>query len=1210
MAVFSVGTGGDYATLQTCMASGAVADGDTVQILSGYNVTEQVGPGVTWPDNVVVQGDVSTPSNAQLTWDNPTAASDSYVILINNGASGVKFSGLKIRYTGSATTDSTCYRGGWSGHSDIVFEDCELISHGIKAMRIVGADLVVRRCRVDNTPNTASTTTVGIWASTATIESCLLIGWTKNALVTDTSTVKNTTIYNGKASALIHSAQKAIWVLGNGTTIANCVIQSVNSVNYNKGILANSSTLTGAIAETIVSGFYTDIQAAGFTQTNVTTTSTLGSSAVLADPSSGDYYPAVGGVAINGGDASYAPSGGDLNGLSFASPPSIGCLEELVADTGGVTNARSKVLNALRYGWGLLYWIKIEGVPTICAEKITGKTVSGYQCDGSLIIDAGSKVGSIVDRETGLGRAFDLTIQLLDTATTRAMFRKPTKFATLGETLAHDDTTAATVTTAETTWGTDYAGGSVFYVGNERVTFASTTGSPITSFDTLTRASTDWKAYTHNENSALSTYVTNAPQWYRGRRIELYATPVDPLGNVNEAALDTVSVQLWAGNIETDPRVNRDGVWNFKCRPLERRLAQPSTVDASGLATFGTSDDTLVDVEGFACMRWFIKTAFTSTVAATEFQFKPFAGLTGPIRFSDARARIKAAFDAAVPAGIASYVRGMQWAHEFETLPSGAVVENWRALIEVMSATTDDIWYIDYAWDGGWLPGPFPQRDYAGAFVVVGEQPTVASPNWSKVGSPLVCSSQSITIGSLDVKVEEGNASALPTTGFVRLEADDRKVVLPYKGLVLQGQIVRLTVDRDKGPELGFGLGGDFLTSGIKGEVDCTFIHSDTGRIQDTMRAHIMSSGRGNNDATHDRLPQGQGMDIEAVDVASFETNLDGMFGVLGSLLLQVDSGTTFSNLYSGLLALSQRAVVSRTNAATGALELAAVRTGVANTANTVATVTDEDVARVGKSQAIRPKPTTVAPNSIELTVKGYDEAHLFASDVPAMRAQGVKRKAYSAHGVSRYGLTVPFYAWSQGLFSAARNAQAIEVDVAPWVEFGTIGDIIRLETSHYSVWSRDTGAPTYAGAARVLGVQFDLKRQIFTLTLLIDGATGGAMSLSPSAPVDAWDSATAPTYLDIPHSYLQLMANYLDGVASFDLLVYVPGSDAADVTVTVSAVADFETYVRLTVSAISGSGAASLSLTTSHRLTLPITADSNAAQLRHMHTDSDTRWI
>ena len=117
-------------------------------------------------------------------------------------------------------------------------------------------------------------------------------------------------------------------------------------------------------------------------------------------------------------------------------------------------------------------------------------------------------------------------------------------------------------------------------------------------------------------------------------------------------------------------------------------------------------------------------------------------------------------------------------------------------------------------------------------------------------------------------------------------------------------------------------------------------------------------------------------------------------------------------------------------------------------------------------------------------------------------------------------------------------------------------------------------------------------------------------MLLAPAAPVDAWDSATAPTYLDIPHSYLQLMANYLDGVASFDLLVYGPGSDADDVTVTISAVADFETYVRLTVSAISGSGAASLSLTTSHRLTLPVTADSNAAQLRHMHTDSDTRWI
>ena len=1213
MSTYTVGaSGADYTSLQSCLASGVVADGDTVQILSGYNVNETVGAGVSWVNNVTVQGDVTDPAAAVITWDNPSATN--YVFTLNlNNVSGWTLKGLTLNYTGSGALYSGAFFGGWSG-SQITVEDCRVNTTGRYAFVYNSHGSLFKRTEFVGTNSTATNCQALGSQFRADIESCLVrdFGHYQVQLGAD-STVVNSTFYNGR-DASDCSTGHAIYLNG-AAEIRNCVIWNNHTKANRRGIVANYPALV-TVSDSIIFGSAAadggigDISALA-TMSDVLLSAAVGTSAVLADAPGGDFYPAAGGLAINAGSATYAPTGGDLNRQPFAASPSIGCLEELVVVTPDTTNPRSKTFDAMRYGWGLLYWLKIEGIPTIVAEKVTGKTVSGYQVDGSLVIDSGSKVGSIVDRKTGLGRAFDLTVQLLDTATTRSMFRKPTKYAALGETLLHDDVTAATVTTSETSWGNDYAGASAFYIGNERVTFTATSGTPITSFDTLSRGSTDWKSYTHNQSSAVSTYVTNAPQWYRGRRAELYATPVDPLGYVNESALDTTSVQLWSGNIESDPRVNRDGLWEFKCRPLERRLAQPSAVDASGVATFALDDDKFVIVKQHATIKFRIITILASTPIDETFQFQPFTAGPTKLRFSEVRARIKTAFDAAIPSAISSSVIALHWVSSKVQQPTGAVSTQWTAELEVRAAAATDQWFVAHCWSSGWSQGPFPQRDYIGTDAADFYQPSLnVSPSTFKLKTTLTGSSETMSVTSLDVTIKDGDPTALPVAGWVRLEADDRIVVLPYKALTIEEQSVQVEVDTDKGPELGFGLGGDFIASGIRGEVDCTFIHSDSGRVQDTMRRHIMSSGRGNNDATFDTLPQGIGMDIDAVDTSSFETNLDGLFGVIGGALLQVDSGASFQKLYSGLLALSQRAVVTRTNADTGKFELAAVRTGVANTADVAGTIGETDVARVGKTQPVRPKPTTEAPNTIELSVRGFDEGHYFSSDIGAVRAMGPSRATYTAHGLNRNGLTVPFYAWSESLFAMARGAQAIEVDVAPWTTFGDIGDVVMLTTTHYSVWSRDTGAPSYSGPARVLGVQFDLKRQIYTLTLLIDGARGGGMSLSPSAPVVAFDSASTPTTVDIPHSYLNLMSKYIEGAASFDLLCYLPGKDAADVSLTVSSVVDFDTYVQLSISAIAGAGAATLSLTTAHRLTLPITASSNDAQLRHMHTDSNAEWL
>ena len=1222
MATYTVGSGGDYSTLHTALASGVLADSDTVQILSGYNETESVGSGVSWPDNLLVLGDTSDPSNAVLEWNNPTASADSYVLLINNGASGVTFRGLTVKYTGTATSYSTCYRGGWSGHSGISFEDCELYSSGSYGARVVGADFSLKRCRLDNSTNTTTDSTIGMWAGSCTVESSLLVGWTKYAIISSNATIANTTIHNSKPASLLNAYGLIVYLTGNGSLITNCVVQTVNSVNYHKGIIASSSGITGTIVNTIVSGFYTDVSAAGFTQTNVTTTAGVGSSDVLIDPAGGNFYPHPTGLAIGAGDATYTPSGGDISGSAFNSPPSIGCYEvqSTTVDDAPVPTAK-KVYEALQHGWGLLYWLRIEGIPTLLVEREYAEVAhvpAGYNWDASLVIDSGSKIGSVVDRKTGLGKAFDLSVQLLDTAKVRAMFKRPTTFAKLNEDLEHTDTTSISVTSDATSWPYDFSGDTAVYIGNERIKYASTTGSPITSFDTLTRGTpgTDDKAKKHEMVSSIATYITDAPQWYRGRVAELYATPVDPFGVVSGDDITTDAVQLWVGNIDTDPIVNNSGLWAFNCRALERKLTKPTATEASGTCTFVLDDDVLVVVDPDASLSFkvFVWHGLQPSLGGVV-SIKPFVGQTSPVRFSRCRDLIKAAFDTAMSSA-GTQVSTLHWQSAHVTADHGGLVKIWTALINVSSNTATDPWGSYVYWEFANPGPPFTQLDWAaghagghGPNLNPIEHTAAVSPNYSKIPTILQCSSDVMGLHSLEIKLKEGNPATLPSSGWLRLGSDDKAVYLPYSSVTTSEDKVIVEIDTDDGPELGNALGGELLQQGLKGEVDVSFIYKDQGRVQDTMLRHLMSSGRGDN-GTHDTMPRGYGMDISQVNVGSFDGDLegqfDGLFSTLGSLNLRVDSGTSFADLYGGLLGLSQRAIVTTLNPSTKKLELTAVRTSVANTSEAAGSITDAEIAVVGGGAPVRPKPTITGPNSIELTVEGAEKGHYHASDLPAMRAHGVRQHTYKCNGLPQNSLTLPFFSWSDSHFASARSVQAIEVDVVPWAQFGSIGSIINFQTSHFAVWSADTGAPTYDGAARVIGAQWHLKKQHWTLTLLIDGAAGRGMTLCPAAQVDSFDSATAPTWIDVDLKFLDVFSAFYVVNQSFWLSMYVPGSDLSTEVVIVTAVAELAGKCRLTIGGHTGG----ITLTADHFLTVPVSAISTDEQKKHMHIDSDARWL
>ena len=750
-------------------------------------------------------------------------------------------------------------------------------------------------------------------------------------------------------------------------------------------------------------------------------------------------------------------------------------------------------------------------------------------------------------------------------------------------------------------------------MGNERIEFTGTTSAgdgTIASFTGLTRGSpvADWRAYTHDFNSMIATYATDRPAFHRGRRVELYATPIDPFGNVQGADLHSGAAMLWAGTIETAPRINRDGVWEFRARPLERRLTEPATVEAAGTATLRVDDDQLMDFNPAA--RLAIRGAQGSGTH-DPIEIAPFAGMTGPIRFSAARAAIKSAIDSHAVVTGSSYITAAHWRAEWTQSNAGEVVKLWRLVFECTNAAAGDVWRFLVYWLNDAPGAPFPPAhlyepiDYHGYSVLYNETTEAPTTGTGDITTAFAASSDALALASVDITLTEGDPSALPAAGWLRLEANDRSVVLPYRSLNITAAGITAILDQAHGLELGYNMGGEFLASGIKGTIDVAFMHSDAGRLQDCMRRAIMSSGRtGSNSAEYDTLPAGAGLDIAAVNVASFDDVLDGLYGALGSLSLQIEAGASFADIYGGLLALGQRAIVTTYNA-DNVPQLHAVRTSVAATAQTAGTITDADLARVGKSQPVRPLPTVRAPNSIELKVEGEKSGHYYASDLPAIRAQGPERLALEAHGLAHNALTLPFLAWTREHFASARTAQAVEIDVVPWATHGAIGDCITLNTTHYAVHSLDTGTAGYNGPARVLGVQFDLKRQLTTLTLLIDGAGGQGMALSPSAPVWAFDSATAPTYIRVPASYYTLMQAYKASFSPFELICYLPGSDAPDVRIAVSDVTTDGTYTELATSITAGS----VTLTTAHRLTLAVTANSNAAQKLHMHTDSDARW-
>tara|TARA_R100000808_G_scaffold8616_1_gene24355 strand:+ start:649 stop:1746 length:1098 start_codon:yes stop_codon:yes gene_type:complete len=345
MATYNVGPSGAYATLQACLAAGVLAPGDTIQLESGYDVDEYAGLGVSWVDNITLQGDVNDPSNAICRWSNGASATYQralYVHSINNWT----IKGITFKYTGPVTTGSGAIYI-HSSASGVTVEDC-VVESTVNGLSTFGHLATIRRVKADGSASGINTGAgiVDGGSDNSTIESCLAYNWGGFGIQADlNTTINNCTVYNDKPDVLNSTNVTGIFAdkgssASTQTQINNCVVYMNCTKAGARGIRINNGYrvfIRNTITYGTPGGDANDLSAGGSapTETNVTKSSGVGASAVLVDAPNDDFYPADPGLALHTGDATYAPAGGDLNQQSFDSPPSMGCLEAVPASGGG-----------------------------------------------------------------------------------------------------------------------------------------------------------------------------------------------------------------------------------------------------------------------------------------------------------------------------------------------------------------------------------------------------------------------------------------------------------------------------------------------------------------------------------------------------------------------------------------------------------------------------------------------------------------------------------------------------------------------------------------------------------------------------------------------------------------------------------------------------------------------------------------------------------
>ena len=870
----------------------------------------------------------------------------------------------------------------------------------------------------------------------------------------------------------------------------------------------------------------------------------------------------------------------------------------------------ASVTGGLPYGWQILYALRVEGMPTIFVERDTGAVDPvGYTADPSLVVDDSAKLGAQVDDRTGVGKSYDMTFHIQRNAVTKAYFRRPALITSLTSTLAYS--AAGTMAVADSS---GWPASGVVYIGRESIGYAFKAGA--TSFDGLTRGSPngDWRAYDWDVNSSIATWVTDAPLFWRGRIVELWAVPVDPYGVVQGADLLDGAAMVWRGHVQTDPTGHRDG-WTLSCRSQERRLTEQVGAKASGTGRWQLVADPEVTVDpDWAIKLWIQFDVPTGVPATTEFDLLPFQALAPGtvIRLSEARTLIEqewATVTALIGPTESTYVKtGAKWSR----------VDGYLAGPKSISAEWE-LWYVGSCSvsTGSVIPvsnltSSWQQVHGFYSTGIATQQPAYQTPDVGWIKTNFRCTADA-SIGSLLVTLDDGDFSLLPATGWIVCKLGDNELAFEYESLQQvagQGGEIELYLAPNQADL------AQFVADAMEGSVDdfdVTFASKvGPGVPRDLMRVMLYSSGRGDNDPTYDTGSRETGYDLDAVDSDSFDSELDGAWSVaLTSQEFLVDDAVSFADVWGGLIALSDRCIVSRQATDGSSVDLAVVQTSLADTGLAELTITDADLLiSGGGSNPVRELARPRSPNIIELKLKevaGRDDGTILINDTVLLHSVGPQKWSQTVRGIPHADLRLPAGAWAASRFEDAKGVRVFEIDVVPWLQHASgahveVGDAIQIDSDHFLLWDPATGESGYTGPARVIGRQVKLRDYAQTLTIAIAG-TYTQYALAPSAPVISWTgTAAVPVLIRVPGAYYDLMGAFLASASPFALVAYLPSADDATTDgYTISAVDLVGGLTELTVAAIVGAPV----LTAEWYLTIPIRGSCNAAQARHLHTDT-----
>ncbi|MCB9739505.1 MAG: hypothetical protein H6747_09575 [Deltaproteobacteria bacterium] len=833
----------------------------------------------------------------------------------------------------------------------------------------------------------------------------------------------------------------------------------------------------------------------------------------------------------------------------------------------------------VQYGCSVVYWLKVEGIPTIWTERALGATLpTGFSAESAtLIVDQSSEIGSTIDPDAGLGTGLPLSFQLQDSTELSAYLTNPSRVTRLSADLLATTTSSMSVADASS-----FASAGTLYVGNECVNYTGTTS---TSFTGLSRGVAGL-AYAHAKDSAAG-LVANVPSTdWRGRTVRLYAAPVDATGYVPSGTLEAISSEIWCGTVREGPYRTADATWQLDALSLDRKLAEPLAASISGTIDSKTIYYSVQAGEKIVCTLKYGST--TEQIVVIPYD----STATGPSGFtvvtgSELRAAIKTAWDAEVSAlGASAHMGNLIWTQY--------VGKGWRG----------------HMLPGATVPGSPTQHSVTietGAYKYTYDVslPSVSSSTalpWAFFDSPLhpnqnlapYATDTAFSQGSVTVALEGVDPADVPSSGGLKLKGK----LYSYSGASALGSSVRLYGVQPAPTEAEL--------VALDGE-DAVLIQFSSGSLADVLRRVIESSGSAALRGTYDTLPNEAGYSIPDgdVDEASFSSVVGGSVGGISFDLALSDR--SLEDGLGGLLGLAERAVVLRDDG-TGKQKLSLVRTSPSGTSS-VATIADADLLVSEQTDPVSIDRGSPVPTSVEVELSnGLVEA---PDKVIFRKDKGRRQQA----GASTLTATIPLTdvsqatsyvgLWAAGRFSRPRPLSKMSLRVPPWV-LGEPGDLVDLDLRHPSLYDFATGTTGFTGAARVLGRTLDLGSYQSVITVVPAQGAG----LCPAVAVSAWaGTAAAPTTIDVDRDYYDHFSRTAELEAGgFKVIVYVPGQDSSSDGYWISTVTDTGSVCRLTVASIDGTPTLSTSGAGSW-LTLPVTSESTAFQAGHAHTDSGGPW-